>query len=177
MTNKLSNIYLIGPMGAGKTSVGKYLAKKAGKPFFDSDHEIESRTGVSISWIFEVESEAGFRQREAEMIDELTLEQGIILSTGGGAVITPINREHLSARGIVVYLSASLEVQAKRTHRKDGRPLLDVDDPAAKLRELQAFREPLYQGIADLTHITDNKEPYEIARAIWRDVQALRSSE
>ena len=172
--SKQDNIFLVGPMGAGKTSVGKYLAKRSNLPFYDSDHEIEATTGVTISWIFEVETEAGFREREKEMIDELTQHNGIILSTGGGAIVTPENCENLVARGIVIYLSVSLAVQLQRTHRKSGRPLIDVPDPEQKLRELNAEREPIYQRIADFTYSTDVLEPHEIANLIWADVDAYR---
>lgn len=172
--SKLDNIYLIGPMGAGKTSVGKLLAKKARLPFYDSDHEIEAQTGVTISWIFDVEKEEGFREREKIVIEGLTQLTSVLVSTGGGCVITPENCERLKTNGIVVYLSIALETQLQRTHRKSGRPLINVPNPRQKLIELNEQRQPLYEGIADLTYQTDEFEPHIVAQMIWSDVQELR---
>lgn len=157
--SKSDNIFLIGPMGAGKTTIGRQLAKSLGLDFVDSDHEIESRTGASIPLIFEVEGEAGFRRREREMIDELTQRSRIVLATGGGAVLDPANRAHLSARGQVVYLRASLEHLLKRTAKDRNRPLLRTDDPRARPEQILARileqRDPLYREIADLVVETD----------------------
>jgi len=152
---KPDNIFLIGPMGAGKTTIGRHLAKSLGLDFVDSDHEIESRTGASIPLIFEVEGEAGFRRREREMIDELTQRSGIVLATGGGAVLDAANRAHLAARGQVVYLRASLEHLLKRTAKDHNRPLLQTDDPRARLQQILERRDPLYREIADLVVETD----------------------
>lgn len=156
---KPDNIFLIGPMGAGKTTIGRHLAKLLGLDFVDSDHEIENRTGASIPLIFEVEGEAGFRRREREMIDELTQRGNIVLATGGGAVLDPVNRAHLAARGQVVYLRASLEHLVKRTAKDRNRPLLQTDDPRARPEQIMAKileeRDPLYSEIADLVVETD----------------------
>ena len=152
---KPDNIFLIGPMGAGKTTIGRQLAKSLGLDFVDSDHEIESRTGASIPLIFEVEGEAGFRRREREVIDELTQRSHIVLATGGGAVLDPANRAHLAARGRVVYLRASLEHLLKRTAKDRNRPLLQTDDPRARLQQILERRDPLYCEIADLVVETD----------------------
>lgn len=142
------NLYLVGLMGAGKTSVGRLLAKRLGKRFVDSDHEIEARTGVRIPVIFEIEGEAGFRQREVAMIDELTTTEGVVLATGGGAVLDPRNREALRTRGTVVYLRASVDELWNRTRRDRNRPLLQTADPRGRLAELMEIRDPLYREIA-----------------------------
>ena len=153
--SKPGNIFLIGPMGAGKTTSGRQLAKSLGLDFVDSDHEIESRTGASIPLIFEVEGEEGFRRREREMIDELTQRSSMVLATGGGAVLDPANRGHLAARGQVVYLCASLEHLLKRTAKDRNRPLLQTADPQARLQQIIEQRDPLYREIADLVVDTD----------------------
>lgn len=144
------NVFLVGLMGAGKTSVGKLLAKRLGKHFVDSDHEIEGRTGVRIPVIFEIEGEAGFRQREAAMIDELTRAADIVLATGGGAVLNPQNRACLKDRGTVVYLRASVDELWNRTRRDRNRPLLQTADPRARLAELLEIRDPLYLEVAHI---------------------------
>jgi shikimate kinase len=136
-------------MGAGKTTIGRQLARNLRLDFVDSDHEIERRAGADIPWIFDVEGEAGFREREEKVIAELTLRDGILLATGGGAVIRPENRAVLGARGVVVYLHASVAQQVARTGRDKQRPLLQTDDPEQTLRELMAVRDPLYREIAD----------------------------
>ena len=145
-----SNIFLVGLMGAGKTTVGRALAKKLDKQFIDSDHEIEARSGVSIPVIFEIEGEASFRQREAEAIRKLTAQEDIVLATGGGAILLPENRELLKARGTVIYLRASVSHILQRTSRDKNRPLLQTADPAKRLEELARLREPLYQEVADI---------------------------
>ena len=144
------NIFLVGLMGAGKTTVGKVLAKHLSKTFYDSDHEIEKRTGVKIPLIFEIEGEAGFRARETSVIEDLTQLEQIVLATGGGAVLNPQNREALSQRGVVIYLRASVDDLWHRTRHDKNRPLLQTQDPQAKLRELFTQRDPLYQEIADI---------------------------
>lgn len=147
---KKDNIFLVGLMGAGKTTVGKLLARQLGKTFIDSDHEIEARTGVKIPVIFEIEGEAGFRKREEAVIAELSSRSDIVLGTGGGAVLSARNREVLQSRGTVVYLRGSPEQLHERTRHDRNRPLLQTGDPLAKLRELYAQRDPLYCEIADL---------------------------
>lgn len=142
------NIFFVGLMGAGKTTVGKSVAKRLGRPFFDSDHEIEARCGVRIPIIFELEGEDGFRNRESLVIDDLTQRDGIVLATGGGAVLRAENRGHLRNRGIVVYLRANPFDLWQRTRHDRNRPLLQTDNPRAKLEALYAQRDPLYREVA-----------------------------
>lgn len=142
------NVFLVGLMGAGKTSVGRLLAKRFGKTFYDSDHEIERRTGVKIPVIFEIEGEAGFRTREATVLRELAALDDVVLATGGGAVLREDNREVLKRSGIVVYLRASLDDLWQRTRHDRNRPLLRTADPRAKLEELFVARDPLYRDVA-----------------------------
>ncbi len=144
------NICLVGMMGAGKTTVGRQLAKRLGRRFVDADHEIEARTGVRIPTIFEIEGEAGFRRREAEAIDALTQEHGLVLATGGGAVLDPANRRRLKESGLVVYLRVLPLLLYERTRHDRNRPLLQVADPLARLEELFAQRDPLYREVADV---------------------------
>ena len=144
------NIFLVGLMGAGKTTVGRLLAKHLHKTFIDSDHEIEKRTGVNIPLIFELEGEAGFRAREAAVIDELTQMQDTVLATGGGAVLNAQNRDNLHRRGTVVYLRANVEDLWARTRHDKNRPLLQTPDPLARLRELYGQRDPLYREVAHI---------------------------
>jgi shikimate kinase len=160
------NIFLVGPMGSGKTAVGKYLARVLDYPFLDSDHEIERRTGADIPLIFEREGEAGFRQREREAIAELSARQRIVLATGGGAVLDPDTRRELGTRGWVVYLETSVAQQAERAGRTRHRPLLHGADPAQRLGELLRVREPLYREIADLTISTNQRRVPAVAEFI-----------
>lgn len=162
-------------MGAGKTSVGRQLASLLGLKFLDSDAEIEKRTGVDIPFIFEKEGEAGFRDREQEVIDSLTLLEGIVLATGGGAVVREENRKHLAERGQVVYLKASIEQQLRRTRHDHHRPLLKTDDPAARLRELMAARAPLYESIASMTVATDGRHVKAVAQSIIEHLTSLET--
>ena len=145
-------------MGAGKSAVGRQLARQLHLEFVDSDEEVEMRTGVDIPFIFEKEGEAGFRKREARVIDDLSQKDGIVLATGGGAIMDPQNRNNLGARGLVVYLHTSVDQQLSRTRKGRDRPLLDKDDPRAVLETLMAAREPLYREIADLTVDTDGRK-------------------
>ncbi|MCW5605422.1 MAG: shikimate kinase [Burkholderiales bacterium] len=144
------NIFLVGLMGAGKTSVGRMLAKRIHRDFYDADAEIEKTTGVKIPVIFDIEGEAGFRAREEKMIEKLTSLQGIVLATGGGAVLSPANRACLKKHGRVIYLRAAPEDLWRRTRRDRNRPLLQTANPLARLRELHAQRDPLYTEVADL---------------------------
>jgi shikimate kinase len=144
------NVFLVGLMGAGKTSVGKMLAKRLGKTFHDSDHVIEARTGVKIPVIFEIEGEPGFRVRESSVIDELTALDNIVLATGGGAILSPANREVLRSRGTVVYLRAGVDELWNRTRHDRNRPLLQTADPRARLALLHEQRDPLYQEVAHI---------------------------
>lgn len=150
MNDQNDNIFLVGLMGSGKTTVGKLLSKQLRRPFYDSDHEIARRTGVTIPMIFEVEGEAGFRKREEQMVADLTLLDGIILATGGGAVVSAANREHLKLRGKVIYLRGSIDELWQRTRHDRNRPLLQAPDPKARLGELYIQRDPLYREIADM---------------------------
>jgi shikimate kinase len=148
--NSRSNIYLVGLMGAGKTTVGRQLARRLGRRFVDVDHEIVERTGVSIPTIFEIEGEEGFRRREAQAITELTSGTDVVLATGGGVVLNPDNRSRLHDTGWVVYLNVPPALLYERTRHDRNRPLLRVPDPKAKLEELHAVRDPLYREIAHL---------------------------
>jgi shikimate kinase len=148
--NVAGNIFLVGLMGAGKTTVGRQLAKALGKTFYDSDHEIERRTGVDIPLIFELEGEAGFRRREAQVIDDLARQQNVVLATGGGAVLLPENRQVLTRHGLVVYLCATVDELFQRTRGDRHRPLLQTDDPYDRLQALYRQRDPLYREIADM---------------------------
>lgn len=149
-TASQDNIFLVGLMGAGKTSVGRMLARRLDMKFFDADAEIERITGVKIPVIFEIEGESGFRSREEKMIEQLTALNGIVLATGGGAVISEANRHFLKSRGRVIYLRATPEDLWRRTRRDRNRPLLQTADPLGKLRSLHEQRDPLYQEAAHL---------------------------
>jgi shikimate kinase len=148
--NPAANLYLIGPMGAGKTSIGRRLADALHWPFVDLDLAIEERSGASIALTFEIEGEAGFRRRESEMLAELVSRRGIVLSTGGGAVLSPYNRELLAANGFVVWLDTDIEAQLVRLKHDRKRPLIGVDDRRGRLEQLALERNPLYDAIADL---------------------------
>ena len=163
-------------MGAGKTTIGRILARKLGKRFIDSDHEIEARTGASIPWIFEIEGEDSFRRREAEVIRDLTAQDGIVLATGGGAVLDPANRAYLKERGSVVYLRANVSSIMLRTSHDKNRPLLQTADPRKKLEELTAQREPLYREIADLVIDTGRPNVQSMVQTILAQLSALENS-
>jgi shikimate kinase len=162
------NVFLIGPMGSGKSAVGKQLARLLDAPFYDSDAEIERRTGVDIAFIFEKEGEPGFRHREREAIDALTRMEPVVLATGGGAVLSEENRRYLAERGCVVYLEASVEQQVNRVRHARHRPLLLNVDPESKLRQLMTERAPLYTSIADVTVATDGRKVQSVAEEILR---------
>jgi shikimate kinase len=160
------NIFLIGLMGAGKTTVGRKLAARLSLEFIDSDHELEARCGVPVATIFAVEGEESFRDREVKVIDELTQRTGIVLATGGGVVLRAENREHLRARGTVIYLHAEPLALYHRTKHDRGRPLLQTADPLAKLHELYAQRHPLYAETAHLTFNTGKPSVRELVDVI-----------
>ena len=144
------NIIFVGPMGAGKTTIGRQIARELSLEFFDSDHEIENRTGVTITHIFDIEGEAGFRKRETAVLDELTHKKGIVLATGGGAILKPENRQFLMSRGTTIYLCANIKTLLERTSKDRNRPLLQTENPQAKLEELFEIRDPLYRETADV---------------------------
>jgi shikimate kinase len=154
---KHKNIFLVGPMGAGKSSVGRYLADQLNMDFFDTDEEIEKRTGVDIGWIFDLEGEMGFRKREEGVVAELAGLSNIILATGGGTILSAESRALLASNGIVVYLEVSLRYQQARTINDSRRPLLRVKNRQEILEKLQEEREPLYQEIADFRVLTDKR--------------------
>jgi shikimate kinase len=168
------NIFLIGPMGSGKTAVGRHLARLFHLSFHDSDADIERRTGVDIAFIFEKEGEAGFRMREAESIERLTRFDGIVLATGGGAVIRAENRHCLKSRGIVVYLNTSIDQQLQRTRRGRHRPLLNHTDPRQRLIELMDQRAALYTEIADVTVSTDARKVQAVAVEIHESIRRAK---
>ena len=153
-------------MGAGKTTIGRQLAAALDKVFVDSDHEIVERTGVSIPTIFDIEGEAGFRKREREVIDELTARENIVLATGGGAVLPEENRSHLTLRGLVIDLEATVDQLLARTGRDRNRPLLQTEDPRARLEELIRERAPLYREVADQVVNTDNRSVRHVVKEI-----------
>lgn len=157
-------------MGAGKSAVGRYLARTLHLSFVDSDDEIESRTGVDIAFIFEKEGEQGFRKREAAVIDGLSKIDGVVLATGGGAVVDPENRSRLGGRGYVVYLYTSVDEQVSRTQRGRKRPMLENDNPRGTLEELLAKRDPLYREIADLIVETDGRKVKSVANEIIEQI-------
>src|SRR5690554_7074859 len=159
-------VVLVGPMGAGKSTIGRMLAKELGYRFLDSDRIIEERCGANIPWSFDVEGEDGFRQRETAMLDELTGEQGTVLATGGGAVMRPENHPLLKKNSVVVYLKTSIEQQVERTRKDRNRPLLQNDDPEGVLRRLFAVRDPLYTKLADIVMFTDRKSPRLVVRQL-----------
>ncbi|GAA5215370.1 shikimate kinase AroK [Corallincola platygyrae] len=164
------NIFLVGPMGAGKSTIGRHLAQELHLEFFDSDSEIESRTGADIAWVFDIEGEEGFRKREESVINDLTEKHGIVLATGGGSIMSKENRNRLSARGIVVYLETSIDKQYARTQRDKRRPLLQTDDPRKTLEDLTEMRNPLYSEIADLTVKTDEQSARVVANQIIKEL-------
>lgn len=169
----MHNLILVGPMGAGKSTIGRLLAKELRLPFKDSDKEIEQRTGANIPWIFDVEGEQGFRDREQAMIQELCEADGLVVATGGGAVLRPANREALRSGGRVVYLHTSVDQQIGRTSKDRNRPLLRTTDPAKVLRDLMAIRDPLYREIADIIIETDERPPRMVVQEILERLQGL----
>ncbi|MEK6212051.1 MAG: shikimate kinase [Pseudomonadota bacterium] len=171
------SIFLVGMMGAGKTSVGRVLAKRLQKTFYDSDHVIEDRTGVKIPVIFEIEGEAGFRVRESAVVDELTALRDIVLATGGGAVLSEKNSDRLRTRGTVVYLRASVRDLLNRTRHDKNRPLLQAADPRARLTELYEKRDPLYREVAHLTVDTGNQSLTSLVNRLCQLLLETRSEQ
>lgn len=167
-----SRIFLVGPMGAGKTTIGRQLAQSLGLEFDDTDQEIQRRTGVDISTIFEYEGEDGFRRREMKAIAEMVEQDNVVLATGGGAVTQPENRRLLAARGYVVYLSCSPEQQFERTYKDKNRPLLQTEDPLEMLKSLNGEREPQYQEIADLVVSTEGRSAQAVVKEVVRHFES-----
>ena len=167
----MTNIFLVGPMGSGKSTVGRALARKIGFRFIDSDREIEDRCGVDIPTIFEYEGEQGFREREERIIDELTALPGIVLATGGGSILRDINRQHLMSRGCVILLQVDIKEQLRRVSCNTNRPLLQTADPEARLRALMEEREPIYKQVAHLQVSTDSRRMHHVVVRILRQLK------
>jgi len=163
---KHNNLFLVGPMGAGKTTIGRFLAENLNLEFVDLDAEIEDRCGANIPWIFDVEGEDGFRKRESKMLGEVASRNGVLLATGGGAVLSENNRKILKQRGYVVYLSASVGQLLERTAHDRNRPLLQVDNPREIIEKLISDRDPLYKEVADLVVVTEKRKPQLVAEDI-----------
>lgn len=170
--DSLGNIFLVGPMGAGKSTVGRRLAHVLGLEFLDSDKEIEQRTGVAIPVIFELEGEAGFRLREKTVIADLTQRQNIVLATGGGVVLDSDNRCYLKKQGTVIYLNASVKEQLRRVGRDKNRPLLQTDDRLGQIKKLLAIRDPLYREVADFVIHTDGSHVKRVVHSILQRLNA-----
>ncbi len=168
---KPHNIFLVGPRGAGKTTIGRYLAAALGYDFDDSDQEIQQRTGVDIPTIFEFEGEEGFRRREAQVVDALTQREHLVLATGGGVILNPENRKCLTSRGWVIYLFCSPEQQYERTARDRNRPLLQTENPLQRLKDLMAQRDPLYRNVADLVITTEKRTAATVVRDIRKRLE------
>jgi shikimate kinase len=164
-------IFLVGMMGAGKTTIGRKLARSLGREFVDLDHELEARCGVRVSLIFDIEGEAGFRKRETAALDACSQRSGIVLATGGGAVLAQENRRYLQERGVVVYLRASADELYRRVARDRNRPLLQTPDPKARISELLQQREPLYEDVASLTFETGALPVPQVVRALITQLQ------
>lgn len=177
MQKSLNNIFLVGPMGAGKTTIGRLLAEDLRKEFYDSDQVIEERAGANISWIFDVEGEDGFRVRERKVIKEMCALDNIVLATGGGAILAEPNRKYLRKGGIVVYLMATISQQVERTRRDQKRPLLrNVADPRTRLTELMELRDPLYREIADHVVMTSRRSPRAVSTEIIEMIKRAEES-
>jgi shikimate kinase len=172
---KADRIFLIGPMGAGKSTIGRHLADALHKTFIDSDHEIERHTGASVSLIFEIEGEEGFRRRESAMLEELTHRDDVVLATGGGAVLSALNRETLRNRGTVVYLQAPIATLVARTHRDRNRPLLRDGERRTKFEEIMKIRGPLYLEIADIIVAADQRAPATVTQEIVTKLRSLQA--
>ena len=168
---KINNIFLVGPMGAGKSSIGKCLAEELGFVFHDTDQEIEKATGVSVSWIFDVEGEAGFRKRERSVVKKIGDLQGVVLSTGGGTILDADSRTMLAARGMVIYLYATVDQQYERVYKDSNRPLMMGNDPKGSLKAIFSERDSLYREIADIVIDTNYGNPRSIATNIVKEIQ------
>ena len=176
MVEELPSVFLVGPMGAGKTTIGRLLAKQLGRSFVDSDWYIESQTGADIAWIFAKEGEAGFRERETRAIDELTQQSQIVLATGGGAVMAAENRAFLKERGIVIYLNAPVDVQMARTAKDKSRPLLQQPNPRKILQNLYSARDPLYRQVAHIIMPTGHTYPRHMVNQLLQQLDTFCES-
>ncbi len=170
--SKSKNLFLVGPMAVGKTTIGKMLARELHLQFVDSDQEIENKAGAEISWIFDVEGEKGFRDRESNIIDEVTQRSGVLLATGGGSILRKENRRKLQSRGIVVFLDTSLDTQIKRTEKDKKRPLLQNSDHRKILAELKVQRDPMYQEVADIRMFVGDSNSRRTVAGILRQLKA-----
>ena len=175
--NYTGNVFLVGPMGVGKTTIGRALADQMQLEFFDSDKEIEASTGADIPWIFDVEGEQGFRERELRMIDMLSKRKQLVLATGGGAILAKKTRKRLKKRGLVVYLRASIKQQVERTSRDKNRPLLRTENPEETIIKLMAQREPLYLEAAHIMVDTNRRNPRSVSAEIMRQIRMLQADE
>jgi shikimate kinase len=169
---RAQNIFLVGPMGAGKSTVGRQLAESLSYTFKDSDQEIQRRTGVDIPTIFEFEGEEGFRARERQVIEDMVAEERIVLATGGGVILNAENRQNLASRGVVIYLHCTPEQQHARTSRDRSRPLLQTEDPLTRLRELMEERDPLYRQVADMVVSTEKRGTASVVKEIRRRLES-----
>jgi shikimate kinase len=160
------NVFLVGLMAVGKSTVGRLLAQQLGYEFYDTDQVIEERAGADVAWIFDVEGEAGFRDRETHVLDELTRLEGVVVATGGGAVLRDCNRQMLKSRGLVIHLDSPLYRLVERTQKDKKRPLLNQGDPAKTLARLRVEREPLYREVADFRFVTDRQGPKALVKSI-----------
>lgn len=171
MRKSIQNVFLIGPMGSGKTTIGKQLATLLRLDFYDCDHELERQTGASINLIFDLEGEAGFRLRESRLLEQLTAKKGVLISTGGGVICTEENRSLLRTRGFVVYLKTSIENQLKRLRQDKSRPLLQTEDRVQQLLDLARVRDPLYDTTADLVFSTCDQSVHNTAKELNSAIQ------
>ena len=165
------NIFIVGPMGSGKSTVGKIISSELFLNFFDTDEEIENRTGASIDWIFDLEGEEGFRKRESKILEDMAQKNSIVLSTGGGIILSEVNREMLSSRGTVFYLATPIETQLERTSKDKDRPLLKDGDPGEILKNLHLTRENLYEDVSDYIVNTEGKSSQEVSSEIIKLVK------
>lgn len=172
VTNSSTNVYLVGPMGSGKTTIGQRVAKKMGLLFLDNDHELQKQTGASVNLIFDLEGESGFRKRETDMLKKLTARENIVLATGGGTILSEENRKLLASTGVVVYLRTSVTQQIKRLSRDKTRPLLQSGDRREKLTRLAKERNPLYEEIAQITFQSQNRSLESASEALYQQIMA-----
>ncbi len=171
MSKSIQNVFLIGPMGSGKTTIGKHLAKLLKLGFYDCDHELERQTGASINLIFDVEGEAGFRKRESRLLEQLTARKAVLISTGGGVICQEENRSLLRTRGFVVYLKTSIENQLKRLSQDKSRPMLQAEDRVQRLLDLARVRNPLYDATADMVFNTRDQSVHSTAKQLYSAIR------